>query len=63
MKFLGGSMERSRVTVPGESGRLGMGRVEERSLSEDLVGKHKMVESIGVATWGFQPWSRGDKED
>lgn len=39
-----------------------MGRVEQRGLSEDLVGKHKMVESIGVVTWGFQPWSRRDIE-
>lgn len=60
MKFLGGIMEMSRV--PGKRSRLGVGWVEERGLSGELVGKHKMVESIRVVTWGFQPWSRGDVE-
>lgn len=62
MKFPGGSVEMNWVIVPGERSRLGVGWVTGRGLSGDLVGKHKMVEPTGVATWGFQPQSRGDKE-
>lgn len=55
-------MEMNWVTVPGERSRLGVGWVAGRGLSEDPGGELKMAESTGVATWGFQPWSRGDIE-